>query len=91
MVCPTCRFDSYTRLLIEHVLLVTNAITRTISPLQHLTQKYVDSWKDGSQQAFFSKFWSSMQKGDAFYLVKDSTKRLIENALGHDKKPSDKK
>jgi hypothetical protein len=32
-----------------------------------------------------------MQKGDAIYLVRDSTKRLFENALGHDKKPSDKK
>ncbi|KAK4509637.1 uncharacterized protein ATC70_006939 [Mucor velutinosus] len=70
---------------------VTKAVTKTFSPLQHLTQRYVDSWKDGSQQAFFSKFWSSMQKGDALYLVRDSTKRLFENALGHDKKPSDKK
>ncbi|KAG2202447.1 hypothetical protein INT46_002242 [Mucor plumbeus] len=70
---------------------VTKSITKTFSPLQHLTQRYVDSWKDGSQQAFFSKFWSSMQKGDAIYLVRDSTKRLFENALGHDKKPSDKK
>ncbi|CEP13838.1 hypothetical protein [Parasitella parasitica] len=70
---------------------VAAAVTKTFSPLQHLTQRYVDSWKDGSQQAFFSKFWSSMQKGDALYLVRDSTKRLFENALGHDKKPSDKK
>jgi hypothetical protein len=70
---------------------VAHSIAKTFSPLQHLTQKYIDSWTDGSQQAFFSKFWSSMQKGDAFYLVKDSTKRLIENALGHDKKPSNKK
>ncbi|KAG2206875.1 hypothetical protein INT47_007632 [Mucor saturninus] len=70
---------------------VTKAVKRTFSPLQHLTQRYMDSWKDGNQQAFFSKFWSSAQKGDAFYLVLDSTKRLIENTLGHDKKPSDKK
>ncbi|KAI8384094.1 hypothetical protein BD560DRAFT_443937 [Blakeslea trispora] len=72
----------------EHV---TKAIQKTFGPLQRLTERYVNSWKDGSQQAFFSKFWSSIQKGDAFYLVKDSTKRLFENALGHDKKPSDKK
>ncbi|OBZ91737.1 hypothetical protein A0J61_00229 [Choanephora cucurbitarum] len=72
----------------EHV---TKAIQRTFGPLQRLTERYVNSWRDGSQQAFFSKFWSSLQKGDAFYLVKDSTKRLFENALGHDKKPSDKK
>ncbi|KAI9483012.1 MAG: hypothetical protein EXX96DRAFT_556519 [Benjaminiella poitrasii] len=70
---------------------VSNAIQRTFSPLQHLAQRYINSWKDGSQQAFFSKLWSSMQKGDAFYLVRDSTKRLIENTLNHDKKPSDKK
>ncbi|KAI8643626.1 hypothetical protein BD408DRAFT_385278 [Parasitella parasitica] len=70
---------------------VTTAVTKTFSPLQHLTQRYIDSWKDGSQQAFFYKFWSSMQKGDALYLVRDSTKKLFENALGHDKKPSDKK
>ncbi|KAI8377165.1 hypothetical protein EDC96DRAFT_435836 [Choanephora cucurbitarum] len=72
----------------EHV---TKAIQRTFGPLQRLTERYVNSWRDGVQQAFFSKFWSSLQKGDAFYLVKDSTKRLFENALGHDKKPSDKK
>lgn len=68
---------------------MTRAVKKSFSPLQHLTQRYLDSWKDGNQQAFFSNFWSSVQKGDAFYLVKDSTKRLIENALGHDK--NDKK
>lgn len=73
------------------LFIVTKAVNKTFSPLQHLSQRYIDSWKNGNQQAFFSKFWSSVQKGDAFYLVKDSTKRLIENALGHDKKPSDKK
>ncbi|CAO3610516.1 unnamed protein product [Mucor hiemalis] len=70
---------------------VTKAVNKTFSPLQHLSQRYIESWKNGNQQAFFSKFWTSVQKGDAFHLVKDSTKRLIENALGHDKKPSDKK
>lgn len=70
---------------------MTKTVKKTFSPLQHLTQRYVDSWKDGNQQAFFTKFWSSAQKGDAFYLVLDSTKRLIENTLGHNKKPSDKK
>ncbi|KAI7907808.1 uncharacterized protein BX663DRAFT_424664 [Cokeromyces recurvatus] len=70
---------------------ISKAIQRTFTPLQHFTQRYISSWKDGSQQAFFSKLWSSMQKGDAFYLVKESTKRLIENAMDHDKKPNDKK
>lgn len=51
----------------------------------------MDSWKDGRQQAFFSKFWNSIQKGDAFYLVRDISRKLIDNAIGHDKKPSDKK
>jgi hypothetical protein len=54
-----------------------------------LTTKYIDSWKDGHQQAFFTKFCSSVQRGDAFYLVKKGTKKLIENVLGHDK--NDKK
>ncbi|RCH89765.1 hypothetical protein CU098_009451 [Rhizopus stolonifer] len=71
----------------EHV---SRVIKKTFSPLQHMSQRYIDSWKDGTQQAFFTKFWTRLERGDAFYLVKDCTKRLIENML-EDKKPSDKK
>lgn len=73
-------------ILITFYIIATKLAKKTFGPLQHLTQKYIDSWKDGNQQAFFSKFWTSAQNGDAFYLVLDSTKRLFENALGHDKK-----
>ncbi|KAI9279288.1 hypothetical protein BY458DRAFT_431827 [Sporodiniella umbellata] len=68
----------------------TKLIHKTLRPLQNMSQLYIDSWKDGTQQAFFSKFWTRLQRGDAFYLVKDCTKRLLENVL-EDKKPSDKK
>ncbi|EIE87139.1 hypothetical protein G6F46_008312 [Rhizopus delemar] len=71
----------------EHV---TRIISKTFSPLQHLTQRYIESWKDGTQQRFFMSFWTRLERGDAFYLVRDYTKRLIDNAL-EDKKPSNKK
>ncbi|EIE83893.1 hypothetical protein RO3G_08598 [Rhizopus delemar RA 99-880] len=71
----------------EHV---TRIIHKTFHPLQHLTQRYINSWKDGSQQGFFMNLWTRLERGDAFYLVRDYTKRLIENVL-EDKKPSDKK
>lgn len=74
----------------QQFLIVSRVIKKTFSPLQHMSQRYIDSWKDGTQQAFFTKFWTRLERGDAFYLVKDCTKRLIENML-EDKKPSDKK
>lgn len=69
---------------------MTRIISKTFSPLQHLTQRYIESWKDGTQQRFFMSFWTRLERGDAFYLVRDYTKRLIDNAL-EDKKPSNKK
>ncbi|CAO3671220.1 hypothetical protein G6F70_007168 [Rhizopus microsporus] len=71
----------------EHV---SRVIHKAFGPLQHLSQRYIDSWNNGTQQAFFHKFWTRLERGDAFYLVRDCTKRLIENVL-EDKKPSDKK
>lgn len=69
---------------------VSRVIHKVFGPLQHLSQRYIDSWNNGTQQAFFHKFWTRLERGDAFYLVRDCTKRLIENVL-EDKKPSDKK
>ncbi|KAI9031857.1 hypothetical protein CLU79DRAFT_730441 [Phycomyces nitens] len=61
----------------------------SFTPLQNFTKRYMDSWKDGTQKAFFLRFWESSQRGDAFMLVKDNTKKMIDSALCNIKKSSD--
>lgn len=72
-----------------HTQLVKKFMARTFSPAQELARRYVVSWQDGTQKAFLNRFWESAQRGDAFHLVRDNTKRLIDAALGNDKKPGD--
>ncbi|KAI8887753.1 hypothetical protein K501DRAFT_174801 [Backusella circina FSU 941] len=65
---------------------VKAAFATTFGPLQRLGLRYIDSWKNGTQQAFFSRFYESAKRGDGIHLVTYSTKRLFESAIGHDKK-----
>ncbi|KAF7727385.1 hypothetical protein EC973_007549 [Apophysomyces ossiformis] len=37
-------------------------------------------------QELSNRFWESAKRGDAFHLVVNSTKRFLDNAVGHDKK-----
>ncbi|KAI9266446.1 hypothetical protein BDA99DRAFT_505664 [Phascolomyces articulosus] len=64
-------------------------VTKTFAPLQELTRRYVQSWKDGTQQLFFQRFWESTKRGDAFHLVRDNTKKLFQSATGSDKSSQD--
>ena len=64
-------------------------VTKTFAPLQELTRRYTVSWKDGTQQLFFQKFWESTKRGDAFHLVRDNTKKLFASATGADKSSQD--
>ncbi|KAI8979505.1 hypothetical protein BDF20DRAFT_913070 [Mycotypha africana] len=57
---------------------VTNNVIKILTPLQTFAQKYLDSWKDGTQQKFFARFWTTVQNGDALHLVGKSTKKMIE-------------
>ncbi|KAG0176570.1 hypothetical protein DFQ29_005954 [Apophysomyces sp. BC1021] len=59
---------------------------KTFAPVQELSSRYVNSWKDGTQMAFFGRFWESVKRGDAFSLVIDSTKRFVDSAVGSEKK-----
>ncbi|KAI7875324.1 hypothetical protein K492DRAFT_210999 [Lichtheimia hyalospora FSU 10163] len=54
--------------------------TIALTPLQHLTQRYIQSWQDGTQAAFLSRFWDSAKRGDAFHLMLDNAKKLLHHA-----------
>ncbi|KAI9489544.1 hypothetical protein BDB00DRAFT_790968 [Zychaea mexicana] len=64
-------------------------VTKTFAPLQELTRRYVQSWQDGTQALFFQRFWESTKRGDAFHLVRDNTKKLLQSVTGADKKGQD--
>ncbi|CDH59500.1 hypothetical protein RO3G_11850 [Lichtheimia corymbifera JMRC:FSU:9682] len=64
---------------------VKRMVTKLFAPTQELTRRYIQSWEDGTQSAFLSKFWESAVRGDAFQLVRDSTRRLFKMASGGDK------
>ncbi|KAL0084632.1 hypothetical protein J3Q64DRAFT_1835022 [Phycomyces blakesleeanus] len=68
---------------------VKKMVLGSFTPVQNFTKRYMDSWKDGTQKAFFNRFWESSQRGDAFILVKDNTKKMIDSALYNIKKSSD--
>ncbi|CDH57588.1 hypothetical protein RO3G_11850 [Lichtheimia corymbifera JMRC:FSU:9682] len=54
--------------------------TIALTPLQHLTQRYIQSWQDGTQAAFLSRFWDSAKRGDAFHLMLDNARKLLHHA-----------
>ncbi|KAF7726135.1 hypothetical protein EC973_009027 [Apophysomyces ossiformis] len=64
-------------------------IEKTFTPLQELTAQYMESWRNGSQTAFFARFWEGAKRGDAFLLVRDGTRRMIENAFRFTKTDGD--
>ncbi|KAI8069269.1 hypothetical protein BC940DRAFT_298315 [Gongronella butleri] len=66
-----------------------NLVKRTFSPIQELTRRYTDSWKDGSQAQFFTRFYDSARRGDAFSLLRDSARRVFDNMVDDDKKKED--
>ncbi|CAG8602881.1 3963_t:CDS:1 [Ambispora leptoticha] len=53
-------------------------ITRAFTPGYELAKRYVESWNDGTQTAFFRRFSESVQRLDAVYLVQDNVKRAFE-------------
>lgn len=57
-------------------------------PVQELTRRSIETWKDGTQAALLARFWESAKRGDAFVLVRDNTKRLVQAIMGSDKKSS---
>ncbi|KAI8335302.1 hypothetical protein BC941DRAFT_429957 [Chlamydoabsidia padenii] len=68
---------------------VTHFISKTLTPVQELGRRYIESWKDGTQVGFFTRFLSSAKRGDAFYLLRDSARRMMENMVANDDKKKD--
>lgn len=82
----TCLVKSDIRPCIDQCsFIVKRMVTKLFAPTQELTRRYIQSWEDGTQSAFLSKFWESAVRGDAFQLVRDSTRRLFKMAGGGDK------
>ncbi|KAG0166592.1 hypothetical protein DFQ28_006975 [Apophysomyces sp. BC1034] len=81
MVCFSLKLQhSYVQAIVKELA------KKTFAPVQELSSRYVNSWKDGTQMAFFGRFWESVKRGDAFSLVIDSTKRFVDSAVGSEKK-----
>lgn len=69
-------------------LLVKRIVAKSFTPMQELSKRYIESWKDGTQAAFFSRFYESAKRGDAFRLVRDNSRRLFNAVVGDDDKDS---
>ncbi|CAO3592128.1 unnamed protein product [Absidia cylindrospora] len=68
---------------------VAKFMTRTFTPVQELGRRYIESWKDGTQTGFFTRFVDSAKRGDAFFLLRDSARRIMENMVASDDKKKD--
>ncbi|CAG8776572.1 2105_t:CDS:2, partial [Racocetra fulgida] len=52
--------------------------TETFTPGYQLGKRYIESWSDGTQTAFFKRFYESVQRMDAVHMVQDNVKKVIE-------------
>ncbi|KAI8078726.1 uncharacterized protein BX664DRAFT_342563 [Halteromyces radiatus] len=68
---------------------VAKFMKKTFSPVQELGRRYIESWKDGTQVGFFTRFLESAKRGDAFFLLRDSARRIVENMANDEKKKDD--
>lgn len=76
----------------QHIFfLVQRIATIALTPLQHLTQRYIQSWQDGTQVAFLSRFWDSAKRGDAFHLMLDNARKLLHHATAKKEEDTAKK
>ncbi|KAI9290161.1 hypothetical protein BC943DRAFT_7819 [Umbelopsis sp. AD052] len=69
-------------------------VVKTFTPVYMLSKRYIDSWTDGTQAAFFDRFAESVKRADAYHIVRDNAKRVYENAFknskGNDKDDNEK-
>ncbi|CAG8694996.1 10523_t:CDS:2, partial [Acaulospora morrowiae] len=66
-------------------------IKRAFTPGLQLGKKYIESWSDGTQVAFFKRFYESAQRLDAVHMVRDNVKKVIEVWGNHDGNQEDDK
>ncbi|CAO3609481.1 unnamed protein product [Cunninghamella echinulata] len=65
---------------------VTKFFAKTFTPVQELGRRYIESWNDGTQSRFFNRFFESAKSGDAFFLVRDSARRMVQNMMNTEEK-----
>ncbi|CAG8525494.1 10082_t:CDS:2 [Scutellospora calospora] len=53
-------------------------IRRAFTPGYQLGKRYIESWSDGTQTAFFRRFYESVQRMDAMHMVQDNVKKIVE-------------
>ncbi|CAG8582417.1 13587_t:CDS:2 [Dentiscutata heterogama] len=53
-------------------------IKRAFTPGYQLGKRYIESWSDGTQAAFFKRFYESVQRMDAVHMVQDNVKKVVE-------------
>ncbi|CAG8463571.1 2664_t:CDS:2 [Gigaspora rosea] len=53
-------------------------IKRAFTPGYQLGKRYIESWSDGTQTAFFKRFYESVQRMDAVHMVQDNVKKVVE-------------
>jgi hypothetical protein len=61
-------------------------VIKTFTPVYMLSKRYIDSWSDGTQAAFFERFAESVKRADAYHIVRDNAKRAYENAFKNNKR-----
>jgi hypothetical protein len=66
--------------------IVAMFMKKTFTPVQELGRRYMNSWKDGTQADFFTRFMASAQRGDGLFLLRDSLRRMMESMTGSDDK-----
>lgn len=54
-----------------------------------MTQRYIKSWTDGTQAAFFERFAESVKRADAYHIVCDSAKKVYDNTFKDSKRNDD--
>jgi hypothetical protein len=61
-------------------------VIKTFTPVYNLSKRYINSWSDGTQAAFFERFTESIKRADAYHIVRDNAKRVYENAFKNSKR-----
>lgn len=72
------RYNLSVLLRITCIFLATQIIKRAFTPGLQLGKRYIESWSDGTQAAFFKRFYESVYRLDAVHIVQDNIKKAID-------------
>ncbi|KAI9264763.1 hypothetical protein BY458DRAFT_418775, partial [Sporodiniella umbellata] len=65
---------SYSSTYISYVL------HKAFDPLRRISERYMNSWKDGSQQRFFADFCTRLERGDALLLARRAINNILDSS-----------